>query len=180
MPSLRRIVSAPVSRSSPYSHTCASSVPSSPLSTRAGSRDPRRPSGTETSERRVLADLDVWRIEASQREVRGLAPYELLRAPSPASSEEDEVDQEERDPVPSALTATTTVAPAPAEDEEVLAPLWNTAPGSGSNALEDTTSLHFDFALGDIGTSEPLEVCFRVYCISPTLLPLRAYHRVPY
>ena len=176
MPSLRRSVSAPVSRSSPYSHSCTPTTPSSSPSTRASPRGPRRPSGSDTIERRVLADLDLWRIEASQREVRGLAPFELLRAPSPASSEEDEVDQEERDPSPSSPTVTAVTVPA--VDEEVQAPLWHTVPGSGSSAFEDVTPLHLDFALGDIETSEPLEVSSRVYNHHFNTASFRAYHRV--
>ncbi|KAI0685704.1 hypothetical protein BC835DRAFT_1455346 [Cytidiella melzeri] len=73
MPSLRRTFSAPA-RSSPYS---------SSTETRTGSRSLRRLSGSETANRRILADIDWWRVEEGQRQVRGLSPHDQLR-PTPS------------------------------------------------------------------------------------------------
>lgn len=56
MPSLRRSFSSPSVRSSPYL--------SSPA-TRARP-NPRRSSGSATAERRVLADIDWWRVHDGQ------------------------------------------------------------------------------------------------------------------
>ena len=58
MPSLRRTASSPIVRSSPYS--------SGPLSSRGSGH--RRSSGSETSNRRVLADIEWWRVTDGQRE----------------------------------------------------------------------------------------------------------------
>jgi hypothetical protein len=56
MPSLRRTASTPVVRASPYS--------SSPLAARGNGH--RRSSGSETSNRRVLADIEWWRVTEGQ------------------------------------------------------------------------------------------------------------------
>ncbi|KAF8912101.1 hypothetical protein CPB84DRAFT_1742730 [Gymnopilus junonius] len=58
MPSLRRTASSPAVRSSPYS---------SGLNTARGSGH-RRSSGSETTNRRVLADIEWWRVTEGQRE----------------------------------------------------------------------------------------------------------------
>lgn len=57
MPSLRRTASTPAVRASPYS--------SSLLTARGNGH--RRSSGSETSNRRVLADIDWWRVTEGQR-----------------------------------------------------------------------------------------------------------------
>ena len=160
MPSLRRTLSSPTGRSSPYAHpSCSSS--STSLSTRAGSRGPRRSSGSDTSERRVLADLDWWRVEASQREVRGLTPYEPLRAATPSSDSEEELDQEQRPPSP----ASATVASPTNVPRTLTPPAYNT-PGAGTDTLDDTVSRILNFAFGDVDPSnEPLEVCAPVFTL---------------
>ena len=56
MPSLRRTLSTPVVRASPYS--------TSPLAARGNGH--RRSSGSETSNRRVLADIEWWRVTEGQ------------------------------------------------------------------------------------------------------------------
>jgi hypothetical protein len=60
MPSLRRAFSSPSVRSSPYSTSSSS---------RIGARTRRRSSGTETSSRKVLADIEWWRVLDGQRAV---------------------------------------------------------------------------------------------------------------
>ncbi|KXN91506.1 hypothetical protein AN958_00768 [Leucoagaricus sp. SymC.cos] len=60
MPSLRRSASSPLVRSSPYSSSSSLSV----LAARA--RENRRSAASETSGRRVLADIDWWRVTEGQ------------------------------------------------------------------------------------------------------------------
>jgi hypothetical protein len=62
MPSLRRTYSSPTIRSSPYSRS------------RAGGHQPRRASGSDTLGRRVLADIDWWRVPGVQRDDHGPPP----------------------------------------------------------------------------------------------------------
>ncbi|KAI0705867.1 hypothetical protein BC835DRAFT_1409925 [Cytidiella melzeri] len=135
MPSLRRTFSAPA-RSSPYS---------SSTQTRTGSRSPRRSSGSETANRRVLADIDWWRVEEGQRQVRGLSPHDQLRPATPASDEE-EVDQEERDPSP--------VAPTPSHNTgfNIDLPLWHNVPGAGWDTFDG-----FELSSSDLGSADPSE-----------------------
>lgn len=63
MPSLRRSSTSSSVRSSPYPSTV-------PGGTRGRARGPerRRPSGSETSVRRVLADIEWWRVVDGQRD----------------------------------------------------------------------------------------------------------------
>lgn len=138
MPSLRRTLSSPAVRSSPYS-----SLPQ----TRTGARSPRRSSGSDTTNRRVLADIDWWRVEEGQREVRGLTPHEHLRQTTPVSDDE-ELDQEEREPVPIAGVLART-APAHNAGTGTGAPLWHNVPGAGwdgfdgfEQSFRDTTSVN--------------------------------------
>ncbi|KAF6763787.1 hypothetical protein DFP72DRAFT_483395 [Ephemerocybe angulata] len=60
MPSLRRTVSSPVPRSSPYSSTLNGVT--------ARGSGHRRSSGSETASRRVLADIEWWRVTEGQCE----------------------------------------------------------------------------------------------------------------
>ena len=78
MPSLRRAFSSPSVRVSPYP-----ALPSS-RSHRAHPHGHRRSSGSDVSDRKVLADIDWWRVADGQRE-RG--------------TEEEEGEGEERDVV---------------------------------------------------------------------------------
>ena len=143
MPSLRRTLSSPSVRSSPYSY------PSNPSSnghaTRAGDRQPRRSSGSDTSNRRVLADIDWWIVQDGQRDVVGPSGGEQ------DSDEQDAAENEQVRPVGANVMAqdavtvpppavATIVASAPVlgafEDEIISSPLWDVSVdnsfGSGS------------------------------------------------
>jgi len=65
MPSLRRSFSSPSVRSSPYPSSLSSSIPSG-VRARATAPHPRRSSGSATAERRVLADIEWWRVYDGQ------------------------------------------------------------------------------------------------------------------
>ncbi|KAH0830625.1 hypothetical protein J3R83DRAFT_2080 [Lanmaoa asiatica] len=65
MPSLRRSFSSPSVRSSPYPSSISPAVPSS-IRARAAPLHPRRSSGSATAERRVLADIEWWRVYDGQ------------------------------------------------------------------------------------------------------------------
>lgn len=67
MPSLRRTLSSPSVRSSPYSYP-SSSANASAHATRAANPQPRRSSGSDTGSRRVLADIDWWLVHDIQRD----------------------------------------------------------------------------------------------------------------
>ncbi|KAJ3904417.1 hypothetical protein F5879DRAFT_72384 [Lentinula edodes] len=68
MPSLRRTVSSPAVRSSPYPTLSSSGQLSSGPATRPG-HSHRRPSGSEIATRRVLADIEWWRVTDGQRDL---------------------------------------------------------------------------------------------------------------
>lgn len=141
MPSLRRTFSAP-SRSSPYS--------SSSTQTRTAPRSPRRSSGSDTANRRVLADIDWWRVEEGQREVRGLLPHEQLRPDTPTSDEEQQ-DQEERAPSPVATTLLD--IPTHNTGSEIDLPLWHNVPGAGWDTFDG-----FELPSNDASSPEAFEV----------------------
>lgn len=143
MPSLRRTFSSP-SRCSPYNST----------QTRTGARSPRRSSGSDTTNRRVLADIDWWRVEEGQREVRGLAAHEQLHQATPVSDEE-EVDQEERQPAPVAvptLPTPTTLSHNVGSSSDI--PLWHNVPGAGWDTFDSFDQPSF----GDDVFADPFEV----------------------
>ncbi|KAI0093971.1 hypothetical protein BDY19DRAFT_902660 [Irpex rosettiformis] len=140
MPSLRRTLSAP-SRSSPYS---------SSTQTRTGSRSPRRSSGSDTANRRVLADIDWWRVEEGQREVRGLSFEDQLRPATP-SSDEEELDQEERAPSP--VAASLFQAPTHNVGSDTDLPLWHNVPGAGWDAFDG-----FELPSADVSSQDPFEM----------------------
>lgn len=150
MPSLRRTNSSPAVRSSPY----RAPLTSCSTQTRTGARSPRRSSGSDTTNRRVLADLDWWRVEEGQREVRGLAPHEQLRPATP-STDDDELDQEEREPLP----APRLLDFAPAGDNVGAAPVWHSMPGGGLNTLDTLQSRLTTWSAGEVDLSDPSEVC---------------------
>ena len=81
MPSLRRAFSSPSVRVSPYP-----TLPSS-RSQRAHPHGHRRSSGSDVSDRKVLADIDWWRVADGQREQGG------------EEEEDEEGEGEERDAV---------------------------------------------------------------------------------
>ncbi|KAJ3850750.1 hypothetical protein EV368DRAFT_84223 [Lentinula lateritia] len=68
MPSLRRTVSSPAVRSSPYPTLSSSGQLSSGPATRSGYSH-RRPSDSEITTRRVLADIEWWRVTDGQRDL---------------------------------------------------------------------------------------------------------------
>ncbi|EIM90000.1 uncharacterized protein STEHIDRAFT_119068 [Stereum hirsutum FP-91666 SS1] len=61
MPSLRRTFSSPSARSTPYPSSLG-------IANTRGSYPSRRSSGSDVSTRRVLADIDWWRVADGQRE----------------------------------------------------------------------------------------------------------------
>ncbi|KIK90556.1 hypothetical protein PAXRUDRAFT_151640 [Paxillus rubicundulus Ve08.2h10] len=65
MPSLRRSFSSPSVRSSPYPTLLSSGNPSGNR-VRTTAQQPRRSSGSDTIGRRVLADIEWWRVYDGQ------------------------------------------------------------------------------------------------------------------
>ncbi|CAL1705160.1 unnamed protein product [Somion occarium] len=126
MPSLRRTLSSPSVRSSPYSHSYSS------LLTRQGGHGPRRSSGSETSQRRVLADLDWWRVQEGQRELRGLPPL-AQPVDAPEDTQHDETEAEPAQSVPLMTDV----------------PLWQPAPGSGGAMHESELNLFSSVISGE-------------------------------
>ncbi|KAI0723961.1 hypothetical protein C8T65DRAFT_564080 [Cerioporus squamosus] len=132
MPSLRRTLSSPSVRSSPYSYPSLSSA--NGHATRAGDRQPRRSSGSDTSNRRVLADIDWWIVQDGQREVAGPSGDEEDSDEQVAAENEQvrpggaNVVAEDLVAVPPSAVATT-VAAVPAlgafETEILSSPLWD-------------------------------------------------------
>ncbi|KAG6861545.1 hypothetical protein C0995_015279 [Termitomyces sp. Mi166 len=84
MPSLRRTLSSPAVRSSPY--PALSSAVNSGSGTRSSGH--RRSSGSETSTRRVLADIEWWRVTDGQRD----------------TDADQELDESNRDQAPDSLS----------------------------------------------------------------------------
>ncbi|KAL1944704.1 hypothetical protein VTO73DRAFT_3134 [Trametes versicolor] len=82
MPSLRRTLSSPSVRSSPYAYP-SSSANANVHATRAANPQPRRSSGSDTGSRRVLADIDWWLVHDTQRDF----------VADPVGTEEDPDDQ---------------------------------------------------------------------------------------
>ncbi|KIP12276.1 hypothetical protein PHLGIDRAFT_113755 [Phlebiopsis gigantea 11061_1 CR5-6] len=149
MPSLRKTNSSPSVRSSPY--RALSDATSS--QTRTGSRSPRRSSGSDTANRRILADIDWWRVEEAQRQVRGLAPSDQLRPTTPTTDDE-ELDQEERDPLPAPQLLD--FSPAAGENAG-SSPLWHNMPGGGLDTLEAIESRFTMWTMGEVDLSESTE-----------------------
>ncbi|KAH7926629.1 hypothetical protein BV22DRAFT_1104156 [Leucogyrophana mollusca] len=85
MPSLRRSFSSPSVRSSPYPAALSNSSASGRV--RVNEHGSRRSSGSETSERRVLAEIEWWRVTDSQREI----------APTQDEEERDQDDDQAQD-----------------------------------------------------------------------------------
>lgn len=81
MPSLRRTISSPSVRSSPYPAVLSNASNSG--AGRVHGHGHRRSSGSETSGRRVLADIEWWRVVDGQRD-----------ADTEPESEERERDQD--------------------------------------------------------------------------------------
>lgn len=68
MPSLRRTISSPAVRSSPYPSSLAAANNGGPA-LRSQGNGQRRSSGSETTSRRVLADIEWWRVADGQHDV---------------------------------------------------------------------------------------------------------------
>lgn len=67
MPSLRRTISSPSVRSSPYRTSLSSAINGGP--SRIQGHGQRRSSGSETVSRRVLADIEWYRVAEGQRDL---------------------------------------------------------------------------------------------------------------
>lgn len=96
----------------------------------------------------MLADLDWWRVEEGQHELRGEVPPPS-QLPNPADTEE------EQEQVPEVISP----LPSPPRDLNVNTdPLWAPLPGSGSSAVESSDFSHVHYFLGmnyeTFGTTE--------------------------
>ncbi|GJE90745.1 hypothetical protein PsYK624_068890 [Phanerochaete sordida] len=148
MPSLRKTHSSPSVRTSPYNIASGSSP------TRTGARSPRRSSGSDTVNRRVLADIDWWRVEDSQREVRGLSPHDDLRPAMLGGLDDDELDQEEREPLPGPTLLTFA---SDAGDNAGGPPLWHSVPGGGLDLSDSLATRFTTWSAGVADLEEPPE-----------------------
>ena len=136
MPSLRRTFSSPPARRGPYSYP--SSLSSSGAQTRAGPHQPRRSSGSDVSNRRVLADIDWWIVQDGQRDVYDASTGG--RTLTDASENDTDVE--------SGADGATPTAPAPGEGVDAVLPAWQPTPSIGVTAPE-TSGLPMPF-FGDI------------------------------
>ncbi|TFK92303.1 hypothetical protein K466DRAFT_573149 [Polyporus arcularius HHB13444] len=168
MPSLRRTLSSPSVRSSPYSYP--SSANANGHATRPGDRQPRRSSGSDTSNRRVLADIDWWIVHDVQRELAGPSRNEE-DSDEQVAAENEQVRPVGADVVAGDLVAAvpppavaTTLAAVPAlgafETEFISSPLWD-------------VSLDDSFGLGSPEMMSPLPQ-FAALSIAPRT-PLRRH-----
>ncbi|KAF5389885.1 hypothetical protein D9757_003633 [Collybiopsis confluens] len=90
MPSLRRTMSSPAVRSSPYpTLSSAAHLNTGPLTRPAHGH--RRSSGSDTSTRRVLADIEWWRVTEGQRDFEAEAEQDV-HGRSPQSPTENLMD----------------------------------------------------------------------------------------
>ncbi|KAI0664654.1 hypothetical protein C8Q70DRAFT_1048873 [Cubamyces menziesii] len=144
MPSLRRTLSSPSVRSCPYTYSSSAATTGHP--TRVVSHPPRRSSGSETANRRVLADIDWWLVHDIERDF----------VPGPPGADDDEVDQGAAEnvqvrhgdaldvPLVDALSAPSPVASPPAatiaapsvggsyEGDLLSSPLWDVSTDDSS------------------------------------------------
>lgn len=116
MPSLRRTNSTPLVRASPYPMSLSLSASSAQNATTA-LRQRRVNSATETARRRVLADIEWWRVVDGQHEQTEDAAPEA---------------ESERDQAPNVM--------APLPGSEGLAPVIDVSTPSPDNILSDRTS----------------------------------------
>ncbi|KAI0062305.1 hypothetical protein BV25DRAFT_1916216 [Artomyces pyxidatus] len=120
MPSLRRTLSSPAVRSSPYPAA---------IGVAAGRpHGPRRSSGSDTSSRRVLADIDWWRVTVGQNDTDLAEEREAAEgaeAPSPADPADDLDDPTS----PAAVNALEIERPStPIASEVALSPMIDDSP----------------------------------------------------
>ena len=83
-PSLRRTFSSPTVRSSPYPATLSvssSSLNSQSATAARGGGSHRRSTGSETSNRRVLAEIDWWTVTEGQLDLEVDAPSGNIATP---------------------------------------------------------------------------------------------------
>lgn len=110
MPSLRRTFSSPPARRAPYYYPSALS--SSALQTRPAPHQPRRSSGSDVANRRVLADIDWWIVQDGQRDI-----YDASTGGRTfTDASENDSDVEPR------------ATPAPAEGVDALLSAWQPTP----------------------------------------------------
>ncbi|OSD08586.1 hypothetical protein PYCCODRAFT_1380269, partial [Trametes coccinea BRFM310] len=176
MPSLRRTLSSPSVRSCPYTYSASSTSNAngapSPIAARTGSHQPRRSSGSDTSNRRVLADIDWWLVHDRERDivpgahhhqseedsdVQGAAENVLLRH----GGHNVPLPDARADPSPVAVPPAATIA-APAsgsyESELISSPLWDTSTDDSSYGMSspETMSPLPQFASLSLGPRTPL------------------------
>lgn len=124
MPSLRRAFSSPSVRVSPYP-----TLPSSRAHRAHPSHAHRRSSGSDVSDRKVLADIDWWRVADGQREQGG------------EEEEEEEREGEERD-----VVSEDSPASADAVDPEAIPP---------RNATPELPATERDESAAGVGPERP-------------------------
>ncbi|KAI8989695.1 hypothetical protein BD414DRAFT_507285 [Trametes punicea] len=176
MPSLRRTLSSPSVRSSPYTYPSSSSsfanANSAGHATRAGNHQPRRSSGSDTGNRRVLADIDWWLVHDGQSD-------SLPEASAAAEDSDDQgaaenvqrrpgghdllVEDDGALPVPSPVAAppAATIATSAAggsESDLLSTPLWDVSTDDSSFGMSspETMSPLPPFASLSIGPRNPL------------------------
>lgn len=128
MPSLRRTVSSPPARRGPYSYPSSLSQGTPGSATRPGAHNPRRSSGSDVNNRRVLADIDWWIVQDGQRD--DLDAYDQRDAPDAA--------EREGEPAP-AVAGVAAPTPLVEHDLDHVHPMWQLGPqvGSGAGAVEN-------------------------------------------
>ncbi|KAI0672954.1 hypothetical protein C8Q78DRAFT_1077264 [Trametes maxima] len=159
MPSLRRTLSSPSVRCSPYSYSSA------------GGHQPRRSSGSETATRRVLADIDWWLVHGIERDVvvnpssRGEGDSDEQGAAENVQVRHDGLDVPSEDvpTVPHAAVASPApdfaVLPASSLEGELLSsPLWDVSTDDNSFGMSSPEPLSPlpQFATLSVGPRTPL------------------------
>ncbi|KAI0372928.1 hypothetical protein BV20DRAFT_990354 [Pilatotrama ljubarskyi] len=148
MPSLRRTLSSPSVRSSPYAYP-SSSANANGHPTRTGNPQPRRSSGSDTANRRVLADIDWWLVHDRQRDFvaepsggeedsdeQGAAP-ENVQPPHGAPNVVPSEDFESPAALPPPVAVAPSAGPAAGSFDGELAssPLWDVSTDDSSFGL---------------------------------------------
>ncbi|KAH9930732.1 uncharacterized protein B0H18DRAFT_1116844 [Fomitopsis serialis] len=162
MPSLRRTLSSPPARRGPYSYPTSLS---SGNQTRAGPHQPRRSSGSDVGNRRVLADIDWWVVQDGQLDV-----YDASTGGRPAAeATENDADLE------SVTESVTPTAPTPGEGVDAVLPAWQAASNIGVPASEvsgPTVPYFGDMAMeGMIGVGSPQSLSPLSHFADLTLAP---------
>jgi hypothetical protein len=121
MPSLRRTISSPSVRSSPY----PASLSNANTHGLAAGRSQRRSSGTDTSGRRVLADIEWWRVADGQRDIDT----------APESEEHDRDQGQEQGQVVEELSGSAGVPSSDAGAERPSTPFAGTSYNTSSHEV---------------------------------------------